>query len=220
MHLKEIKLHTSRIDELQSFYEEILQLTVSRLHPQKLEILVGQSKLIFEQSIDSSQPFYHFAFNIPSNKIDEAFEWLKKRVELLWLDDYDSYIADFKSWHAKSVYFLDPGGNIGELIARFDLDDVTQEVFSDKQFRNISEIGLVFPDKTFDDDIIKLLNNFQLSYFPKQSPMEHFRAIGSDEGLFIAVSTNRNWFSTKMPSGIFPMEVQFENNSKNYTLKL
>src|SRR5215467_11363157 len=153
MHLKEIKLHTGHIDELQSFYEEVLQLTVSRLHPQKLEILVGQSKLIFEQSIDSSQPFYHFAFNIPSNKIDEAFEWLKKRVELLWLDDYDSYIADFKSWHAKSVYFLDPGGNIGELIARFDLDDVTQEVFSDKQFRNISEIGLVFPDKTFDDDI-------------------------------------------------------------------
>ena len=51
----------------------------------------------------------------------------EKKAELLWLDDYKGYIADFIKWHAKSFYFKDPAGNILELIARFDLDDIAGE---------------------------------------------------------------------------------------------
>ena len=90
----------------------------------------GKSKLIFEETDIDVNPYYHFAFNIPSNKFEEAFEWMKQKVELLWLEDYKSYIADFVNWHAKSFYFLDPAGNILELIARFDLNDTVEEKFS------------------------------------------------------------------------------------------
>jgi catechol-2,3-dioxygenase len=56
-------------------------------------------------------------------------EWAKKKVELLWLEDYDGYTANFVNWNAQSFYFLDPSGNIVELIARFDLNDHATDPF-------------------------------------------------------------------------------------------
>ena len=90
-------------------------------------------QLIFDEIDTTGNPFYHFAFNIPSNKFEEAFQWMQTRVDLLWLDDYKSYIADFTNWNAKSFYFTDPAGNILEFISRFDLDDIAAEPFSAAQ---------------------------------------------------------------------------------------
>src|SRR5882757_5131025 len=149
MLLQQIKLQTNHLSALYSFYNDTLELPV-KLNANTISITAGKSELIFEGTTKTKNPFYHFAFNIPSNKLDEAFFWMQKKLEILWLDEYNGYIADFKGWHAKSFYFLDPAGNIGELIARFDLEDIARENFSSTQFRNISEIGLVFPDTTFD----------------------------------------------------------------------
>src|SRR5689334_16566582 len=102
---------------LASFYENMLQLPVDN-KPGELTVAIGYSRIIFRPSTSAKSPFYHFAINIPANKIEEAKEWLSGKVELLWIDDYNSDIADFRNWNAKSVYFIDPGGNIVELIAR------------------------------------------------------------------------------------------------------
>jgi hypothetical protein len=51
----------------------------------------------------------------------------------------------------------------------------------------VSEIGLVFPIKSFDSDVNKLLKQYPLACFDKQQPMLHFRAVGTDEGLFVIV---------------------------------
>ncbi len=220
MLLKEIRLQTKHLSALYTFYNDVLELPVKYLGEKDLSITAGQSQLIFKSTTDDLNPFYHFAFNIPSNKFEESFQWLQSRVKLLWLDDYKSYVADFVNWHAISVYFLDPAGNILELIARFDLKDEAHEIFSSKQFRNISEIGLVFPDEGFDKNVYEFLNNYKLEYFSKQPPLQHFRAIGDDGGLFIVVPENRNWFSTKMASGIFPIEISFMNNNELLELKM
>ncbi|HEV8083038.1 MAG TPA: hypothetical protein VGP55_07555 [Chitinophagaceae bacterium] len=220
MLLQEIKLYTRYLYQLHIFYKEVLELPVIYSGEKTICVVAGQSYLIFTEAHDNGDPFYHFAFNIPSHKFEEAFQWLQNRAELLWLEDYKSYIADFVNWHAKSVYFLDPAGNILELIARFDLNDHAGELFSSKQFRNISEIGLVFSDKDFDKKVNEILNKYKLPYFAKQLPLPHFRAVGDDEGLFIAVPENRNWFSTKTASGIFPIEVSFINNKNLYELKM
>ena len=150
----------------------------------------------------------------------EAFHWLQKRIPVMWLEDYQSHIADFKSWHARSVYFLDPAGNIGELISRFDLDDIQESPFSLEQIRNISEIGLVFPDQSYETQVNKLLHDYPLQYFAKQPPLEHFRAIGDDRGLFIVVPKQRNWFSTQLPCGIFPISLRFIQNGSAYEMNL
>jgi hypothetical protein len=221
MLLKEIQLQTKHLSALYNFYKEVLELNTLYSDEKSICVTVGKSKLLFGEADTDVNPLYHFAFNIPSNKFEEAFEWMKQKVELLWLDDYKGYIADFVNWHAKSFYFLDTAGNILELIARFDLNDIVEEKFSSAHIRNISEIGLVFPVKSFDNDVDKLLENYPCSYFDKQPPMPHFRAVGNDEGLFVIVPENRIWFSTKNTTAqIFPMSVSFIENNKLYELKM
>ena len=218
MLLKEIILQTNHLALLHAFYQEVLQLPVMHYNSKTVSIAAGQTKLVFEAGNNSANPFYHFAFNIPSNKIEEALYWLRDRIELLWMEDYKSYIAEFTNWHARSVYFIDPAGNILEFIARFDLNDNTSEPFCASQIRNISEIGLVFTDTEFDEHVSKLLHNFHLEYFSKQQPMKQFRAIGDDEGLFIAVPEHRNWYPTNIPCGTFPLTVKFSNDKSQYHL--
>lgn len=221
MLLKEIQLQTKQIATLFSFYEKILELPVIQSGNNRISITAGASQIIFDHTNAIESPFYHFAFNIPSNKFEEAFQWIQGRVELLWLNDYKSYIADFTNWHAKSFYFIDPAGNILEFIARFDLHDVADEPFSAAHIRNVSEIGLVFPLIDFDIDINNLLKQYPLIYFDKQPPMPHFRAVGNDEGLFVIVPENRIWFSTKNSiSQIFPIRILFIENNKLFELTM
>ncbi len=220
MLLKEIRLQTKHLSALYHFYKDVLHLKVSQSNTETIAIVAGQTTLIFEATDDTANPFYHFAFNIPANKIEEALQWLQGKVELLWMEEYKSYIANFTNWHARSLYFIDPAGNILELIARFDLNDNASDPFSAEQIRNISEIGLVFNNREFDEHVNKLLYNFQLQYFSKQPPMKHFRATGDDEGLFIVVPQHRNWFPANTPCGIFSLSVKFKNNNREHHLQL
>jgi hypothetical protein len=221
MLLQELKLQTSKLPALFNFYKEVLTLPLVQPGKNSISITAGTSQIIFNTADSIENPFYHFAFNIPSNKFEEAFQWIQDKVELLWLNEYESYIADFTNWHAKSFYFTDPAGNILEFIARLDLNDVADERFSGAHIRNVSEIGLVFPVKSFDLDVNKLLKQYSLAYFDKQPPMPHFRAVGNDEGLFVIVPENRIWFSTKnTTSKIFPMEIIFIENDKLFELKM
>lgn len=219
MLLKEIKLQTSHLFALHDFYKAILELPTN-YGDGGITVIAGKSVLIFEESTTEIHPFYHFAFNIPSNKFEQAFEWMKQKVEILWLDDYKSYVADFVNWHAKSFYFMDPAGNILELISRFDLNDIAEKNFSSAHIRNISEIGLVLSAENFQKDVDELLKQYPLPYFDKQPPLPQFKAIGDDEGLFIIVPENRIWFSTKSTeSKKFPMEITFIDNARTYDLK-
>ncbi|HRH59065.1 MAG TPA: hypothetical protein PL045_00735 [Chitinophagaceae bacterium] len=212
MLLKEIQLTANHVNELFIFYEELMQLPVEKT-ANAIEIIIGDSKIIFKEAEIHQHPYYHFAINIPSNKIEEALLWLQSKTELVYLNDYKSYIADFKNWHAKSVYFIDPAENIVELIARFDLNDNVTEKFSSEHFRSISEIGIVFPVENFDTSIEKLLAETELTYFEKQPALPQFRAIGDNHGLFIAVTEHRTWYgSNGRQAGLFPMKIIFDND--------
>ena len=204
-------MQTNRLFPLYHFYKNVLELPVTDDSDTQFTIHTGLTKLIFEKTQDPlSFPNYHFAFNIPSNRIQEAHDWLKEKTELLWIEDYKSYIADFTNWNANSVYFLDPAGNIAELIARADLNDIVNEPFSSKHVRSVSEIGLVFPEKGFQRSVEQLLKDHNLEYFSKQPPLEKFCAIGNDEGLFIIVPENRSWYPCKdKPAAIFHMRISF-----------
>ena len=216
MQLTEISLQAKNIPALSDFYAAVLGLPVFE-NSKRITVTAGRTILHFDPAIDS-EPFYHFAFNIPSTKIEEAAQWLKGKVELLWIDEYQSEIAEFTTWNARSVYFFDPAGNIVEFIARADLNDHAAEAFSAAQIRSVSEIGLVSPVAEFEQRVNDLIQNFHLEYFSKQPPMKHFRAIGDDQGLFIVVPENRNWYPTNIAGGIFPLGVKFINEGKEYEL--
>ncbi len=206
MLIKEIKLQSTNLLALFLFYKDVLELPVIQ-SGKEIYITAGETKLIFDAVPKTENPFYHLAFNIPSNKFEQAFKWVKQKIALLWLKDYSSYIADFVNWNAKSFYFKDPAGNILEMIARFDLNDKADEPFSSAQIKNVSEMGIVFPLKSFDEDVKAMMKEYSLDYFDKQPPLELFRAIGNDEGLFIVVPERRVWFATENEAKICRTEV-------------
>jgi hypothetical protein len=218
MQIKRLVLQTSYLETLKEFYSSVLELRVDVINGDEILIPIGSSDLIFTET-KMGEPYYHFAINIPSNKIEEAKAWLRDRVTLLWMEDYRSDVADFVNWHAKSVYFYDPAGNILELISRFDLNIESSRLFSSQQFLSISEVGLVLKGDEFDKRIEELQNQYSLSYFSKQPPLPQFRAIGDDEGLFVVVPERRNWYPTNKPSGIFPITLEFENDNQAYQLQ-
>ena len=217
MEITRIIFQTSSLKELSAFYSNVLELPTGIKSENKITIGIGSTELVFEQ-VSGADPFYHFAINIPCNKIEEAKNWAATRTKLIWMEDYKSEVADFMNWHAKSVYFYDPAGNILELIARFDLNNKSDEPFSSAQFLSVSEVGLVIKEDEMEKATENLLTQYKLNYFEKQPPLPQFKAIGDDEGLFIVVPEKRNWYPTSKQCGIFPMEVQFNNNGKRYVL--
>lgn len=218
MKFTRIILQTSNPSRLASFYSG-LGLTIAKDGDSHISMAIGSTQLVFLQA-STAGPFYHFAITIPANKIGEARDWLiKKNITPAWIADYKSDIADFVNWHAKSVYFTDPAGNIVELIARFDLGNEDSSAFSAAQFLCISEIGIVAPENDLEMMAQKLLDDYGLSWFAKQPPLPHFKVIGDDNGLLILVPEGRNWYPTSIPSQLFSAAVYFTEKSKTYFLK-
>jgi hypothetical protein len=219
MLVEKLILQTAYLKTLEEFYSSILDLPVQEISDKEIIIKIGSTDLVFVET-NQTEPFYHFAINIPANKIEEARSWLKRKIDVLWMNEYNSDIGDFVDWRAKSVYFFDPAGNILELIARFDLANETDEGFSSKHFLSISEVGLVLSKDGFESQTTQLLHDYSLPYFAKQPPQPQFRAVGDDNGLFIVVPEHRHWYPTNKPAGIFSISVQFENEGRTHSFDM
>ena len=74
MKIKKLSLQTASLKTLQEFYFSILELPVQSAGEPEINIKVGNSDLVFTETT-TAEPFYHFAINIPSNKIEEAKDW-------------------------------------------------------------------------------------------------------------------------------------------------
>ena len=69
---------------------------------------LGSAGTTAESSDDG--PLYHYAFNIPENKIEAARQWQKQRTPLIRRGK--SEIVHFSGINVHSVYFTAPAGNI------------------------------------------------------------------------------------------------------------
>ncbi|MNL17020.1 hypothetical protein D3C87_1380890 [compost metagenome] len=86
-----------------------------------LIIQVGSSVLKFIENPEFDS-VYHFAFNIPENKLEEAIKWCADKIDLIMIEN-KRVIANFETWNANAIYFYDNNGNLLEFIARHDLDN-------------------------------------------------------------------------------------------------
>lgn len=197
MTLETIEITTPNCNVIKDFYENILELSSEIIDEKTIAITIGNATLKFIETQEKSKSIYHLAFNIPKNKLEEAIQWSKNRMELIEKKN-EVLIADFESWNANSVYFFDCDGNLLEFIARHDLDNATTEPFGSNQILNISEIGIVTekPDEYAQD----LMEKYGLQLFEKNQNSEIFSAIGDDNGLLIVVKSKRNWFPTEIPA--------------------
>src|SRR5262245_30660752 len=66
------------LDAMKTFYGKTLDLGIAVDRPDRFSVLAGETKITFVANTDKVEgraPFYHFAFNIPENKILKALEW-------------------------------------------------------------------------------------------------------------------------------------------------
>ena len=216
MNILEIQLLSTDITQTKKFYHEILGMEILHADDSSIKFSVGLSTLIFKRTTNKNS-FYHFAFNIPANKFEEAHAWASQRVQLLPITP-TSTIADFVGWNAKAFYFYDNNQNIVEFIARFDLNNNSDKPFEGSSIFSISEIGIVVDNaKAYSE---KILEECGLNFFPKQPPQDDFVAIGDDNGLFIVVKDKRNWYPTSKPSGKYWTVVKFEQEGKITKLEM
>ncbi|MEO6231067.1 MAG: VOC family protein [Ferruginibacter sp.] len=196
MEILEIELLTDDIDATASFYTDILGLRLVRKDTNTIIFSAGKTRLIFTAS-NNKKPHYHFAFNIASNKIEEAIRWAASKFNLLNTGE-GGMVANFKSWNAKAIYFYDNNGNILEFIVRFELNNATGKAFGPDAILSVSEIGIVTDNPSALAQQLATENN--IPYFSKSIKANDFIVLGDDNGLLIIVATNRSWFPTDIKS--------------------
>ena len=178
MNIIEIEILTDGLVKTESFYFDVLGLRLTNKTTNSISFAAGQSTLTFTKS-NRLNPKYHFAFNIPHNKLDEAIIWASSKFNLIE-NAGNGIVANFESWNAKAIYFYDNNNNILELIARFDLNNASDKPFSISSIQSISEIGIVT------DNPMKLANKLieenNLNFFAKGTKSQKFVAVGNEVG--------------------------------------
>lgn len=203
MNIHELTLATANLAALSHFYTQVLGLPAPEITAERFALQVGTTRLAFVQAQHNPQPYYHFAFNIPSQSFAAAETWLRARVPLL-ADQHGTDVFHSTSWNASMVYFLDPAGNILELIARHSLATQFEPPFGPEHMLCVSEIGVVTEDV---DATAQMLAGVGLAEY-RGPGSDTFNAIGDEQGLCIVVRRGRVWFpDTGRPAVFAPLDM-------------
>lgn len=204
MEIKLVILQTNRLKEMKEFYVNLFGFPLIKEDNKSFRMAVGSSELEFTEKHVEGNPFYHFAFNIPSNQFQEAKAWVKERVELNVEDGEDEAYFSFFSAHA--LYFYDPAGNIVEFISRQTSVEGSRP-FSIESVLNISEIGLTVDDairagnRLIEKGIRERDNN------PLSQTSLNFMGERSKGIYMILNQPGRRWIFSDKISAIYPIEV-------------
>ncbi len=178
------------LDKMKTFYSDLLGLTIKSVFSNRIVFNAGKSTVTFTK-IDNqlTKPWYHFAFNIPENKILSARSWQLQRTALIptpkRLRDpkFPSDVRHFRNWNAHSIFFYDPAGNLLEFIARHDLQNGSDGTFSVDDILNISEIAFVVDDQQAEAH--RIGQHLGLNVYPKSA--RHWWAMGDENGLLLCI---------------------------------
>jgi catechol-2,3-dioxygenase len=209
MKILELHLQTADLPSIQAFYAHTLGLKTVFHTSERVGFRIGYSILVFHQ-INGFAGRYHLAFDVPNNQLELAKNWLESCTPLLTASD-GTVIYHSDNWNSDQFYFLDPAGNILELIARHSADTACNTPdFSGQYLLAITEIGLASPDVPA--TVAWLQAQLGLPKYSNSS--DSFTPIGDEAGLFIVVKAGREWFpSTGVAAIPLPVEVVIECTS-------
>jgi len=187
-------LATAPLGAMKDFYHGTLGLRVIDERDDQLTVAGGATSITFIRSASHpSNPFYHFAFNIPRNKIRAAREWQLKRSELLPIPPalrdpaYPDDVVNYAHWNAHSVFFFDPAGNVVEYIARHDLENDADGDFDARDILYASEIAFVTDDVAATADELKRAAGVG----QYRGGSDQFTALGDERGLLLVMKRGR-----------------------------
>jgi extradiol dioxygenase family protein len=208
MFIQSLHLHTNDLEATKKFYTELLQVPVITESEKSISFAFGHSTLNFRASLESN-PFYHIAFSIPNNKLEEALQWISNKTAILPYSETEM-IADFTGWNAKSFYFHDNNENILEFITHYDLKTSSTQPFNAALITGICEIGVTVEEVEHACKEFHTL--FHLPYFPKGPQLHDFGVMGDANGMFIVSKTGRGWLPTFRPCEKHWTKVLIEND--------
>lgn len=216
MKIHSLSLPSTNFDSMREFYTSVLGLKLAESDSQFFTLQAGFTRMAFNTINDGTLPKHHFAFNIPPNLFQEAKTWLAERTGLI--SGKEGQVEfDFSNWNALGMYFIDPAGNIGELIARDMLPSAQADEFSADHIVSVSEIGVPVPDVPGTVDLLRRAAGLQ----PYRGETDTFTAVGDENGLLIVVQQGREWYPrTGISAQPSPLEIWFENNHKRFHLQL
>lgn len=204
MLISKVKLYSNALAKTKDFYVTLLGFNLLHETEDSFVIQAGESELEFQQSDVNDHPFYHFAFDIPSNQFKDAKKWVEAKVVLNREDGEDE--VHFENLDAYSLYFEDPSNNIVEFISRQSSATVEGD-FSSDSILNISEIGITT------NDVLSLgnqLKEFGIPVKDNQPLEEQFNFMGYDNSFVILVCENRTWFFSNQNSEIHPSTIEID----------
>nr|WP_321357832.1 hypothetical protein [uncultured Draconibacterium sp.] len=216
MKILALELPTNNLKQTERFYTDVLELKLNDSSLNSVSYSIGHSLLRFTEKAGEAG-VYHFAFNIPSNKIKEALNWLSEKLDLI-KNSEGEYITDFTNWNAESIYFFDNNKNILEFIARHDLDNLSDKLFDSSSILSVSEVGIVAEKPLVFAK--QLINEHGLFYFEKGPKREDFVVLGDDKGLVVISGTDRNWYPTDHLAKRYElkMKIQVDNFIQEITV--
>ncbi|WP_100333535.1 VOC family protein [Bacillus alkalisoli] len=132
MKILKITLKTSELHNTIAFYNNVLELPIVRKWESGVTFQVGKSHLTFLQE-GGSKTYYHVAFRTNSMHFDAMYNKLNNLGALLQNEDGNTSMF----WKGKQLYFLDPSGNVFEILERENPYDHQIDGFYD-----ICEIGI------------------------------------------------------------------------------
>ncbi len=213
MHIETVTLRAADLGALHTFYADRLGLPAALDDwGECLTVTVNSSQLVFQHEAGFAG-VYHFAFNVPENRLATAQAFLEERGIALLADGDGETVFDFDFWNAHALYFHDAAGNIAEFIARHELASTSSGVharpFSPSEIQSISEIGL--PSLNV-PALATLLSASGVAPYRETSPT--FMPLGDAHGLFILVPAGRVWFpDTGIAAEAYPVQAVVRNDA-------
>jgi len=205
MRIESACLLTGRLEELKQFYTARLGLPLAEEEADAFAVAAGLSMLRFERCGEELQPYYHAAFHIAADRSGEAAGALAAAgIEPYRFPD-GSHTMYSVSWHAASVYYRDPAGNILELIAHEEGPWRNAAGTGPLGIASIAEIGLPVADVR--GTAAELCEAFGLGAY-RDDGDERFAAIGDAEGMLILSRTGRIWVGSDREARVFPAAVK------------
>ncbi len=204
MNITGLHINVADLDRSIEFYRDMLGLPLIEQPPDRVQIQIGWSVLTLIESETPLPSIYHFAFNIPENQLDAAQHWLSTRSPLI-PDASEQRVFHSDSWNSDQVYFLDPDGNILELIARHTLPETRSDApFSAASLLCISEIGVAAA--SVDERVSQFKRDYNLDVYISRG--EQFAPVGDENGLLITVKEGRLWFPDQtQPARFLPLVI-------------
>ena len=205
MNIDHVTMYASNYEATKQFYETTLNFPFISEEHNRFTIKVGITTVTFVKAPLEEKPFYHFAFDVPSNQFEEAKAWTKGRIKLSQEQGDDEVYFSFID--AKSIYFEDPAGNIVEFICRFSDAEQSDEPFTASSLQKVSEMSIVVTDKLKAVSSLHGVSIFERDREETSADGLSFMGEREDATYLLFVNEGRTWFFSNKKSKAFPVEI-------------